>query len=246
MTSALGDNVAGHRSKYEMLKNSLPAEDVGWQFVGGGDPFWTGYYEIEMIRRVKDLEGSSVVDIGCGIGRLAKHVMHEKVSAYLGIDIIQEIMDEAIFVTEGDPRFRFAIGENCAIPVDDASVDVIVAYSVITHLLDEETYEYFLDARRALKPDGVAIFSFIDFMHPRHSGNFFKHASQHRAGHGDLLKFITKEVLRMFAERAGFGSVEFIDGDTNLPTSGKTSPLVRADMIPATFALAQSACIMRA
>jgi len=246
MPSAFSDNVAGHRSKYELLKANLPPEEVGKVFVGGSDPLWTGYSEIEMIRRFKDLEGATVVDIGCGIGRLTQHIIHEKVARYLGIDIIPEILQDAINIAEGDERFKFAVGENCTIPMEDGAADVVVAYSVITHLLDEEIYEYFLDARRVLKSGGVAIFSFLDFMYASHVDNFFKHASHHRHGHGDILKYTTKEILSLFADRAGFSGVEFIDGAEQLPTSELASPLVPQDRIPATFAVGQSSCIMRA
>ena len=232
MTSALSDNVAGHRSKYEILKACLPPEDVGRMFVGGSDPIWTGYYELEIIRRFKPVAGATIVDIGCGIGRLTQHLLYEDVGAYVGIDIIQEIMDEAVELAKDDPRFRFAIGENCRIPVEDGSVDAIVAYSVITHLLDEETFEYLQEAKRSLKPSGVAIFSFVDFMNPSHAESFFKHASWHRQGHGDLLKYQTKEILRLFGERAGFSSVEFVDSDTALPTSGHGSKLIEQEKIP--------------
>ncbi len=244
MVGALA-NVEGHRSKYEMLKRSLPPEEVGKTFVGGGDPVQIGFIELEVIRRFKPLEGASVVDIGCGIGRLTQHMLHENISTYLGIDIIPEIMAEAAEKAKDDPRFGFAIAENCKIPAEDASVDIIVAYSVITHLLDEESYEYFQEFRRVLKPGGVVIISFLDFMYKDHVDNFFLYASLHRKGHGDLLKFTTKEVLSLFAHRAGFAGVEFIDGSVALKTSGLTSPIMPADKIPPTFTMIQSACVLR-
>jgi len=244
MPSALSDNVDGHRSKYEILKASLPPEEVGKVFVGGSDPIWMGFCELEMIRRSKDLNGATVVDIGCGIGRLTQHMLHEPLTRYLGIDIIPEILQDAIEIAKDDKRFSFEIGSDCKIPMEDGVADVVVAYSVITHLLDEETFEYLQDARRVLKPGGVAIFSFLDFMYDRHVENFFRHAAQHRHGHGDMLKYTTKEVLRLFGEKAGFSNVQFVDGVDALPTSGKTSPLMSEP--PKKFQLGQSSCILTA
>jgi hypothetical protein len=45
------NNVAGHRAKYELLNASLPKEEVGSVFVGGGDAVLTGYNELELIRK---------------------------------------------------------------------------------------------------------------------------------------------------------------------------------------------------
>jgi trans-aconitate methyltransferase len=40
--------------------------------------------------------GAFRVDIGCGTGRLTRHLRHEDIAGYLGVDIIPEILQEAI------------------------------------------------------------------------------------------------------------------------------------------------------
>jgi SAM-dependent methyltransferase len=177
--SACLDNLTGHRAKYEYLKANLPREEVGGQFVGGGPALAIGFIELEIIRHFTDLKGAFVVDIGCGIGRLTRHLVHEDIVGYLGIDVIPEVMREAIDSVHGDPRFAFGLGENCRISREDASCDVVVGFSVITHLLDEEAYEYFVEAKRVLKPGGIAVFSFLDFGSPAHADSFFAHAAMH-------------------------------------------------------------------
>jgi 2-polyprenyl-3-methyl-5-hydroxy-6-metoxy-1,4-benzoquinol methylase len=238
------DNLAGHRNKYNTLKSLLPAADVGREYVGGGDPLWTGYNELELIRSYANLFGAFVVDIGCGIGRLTRHLLHEDIARYLGTDILPEIMAEAIDCAAGDPRFEFAINTSCAIPAETASANVVVAYSVITHLRDEETFEYFADSRRVLKPGGVAIFSFLDMLEQAHVDLFFTYAAYHRQGHGDLMKFQTKAVLSMLATKAGFSQVNFVGPAQELATSGKASPLIERDYIPFSFAFGQSVCVL--
>jgi SAM-dependent methyltransferase len=190
-----------------MLKAGHPAEDVGKLFVGGSDPVLIGYAEVEEIKRFRSIAEIEVVDIGCGIGRLARHMLHEPIRSYLGTDIIPEIMAEAVALTQRDARFQFATVTTCSIPSDDACRDLVVAFSVVTHLLDEEVYEYIAEAKRVLRPDGVAIFSFLDFGNRAHSDAFFRHAAVHRGGHGDLLKFTSSDVLIMFAKSAGMSSV---------------------------------------
>lgn len=245
MPSASADNVGGHRQKYEHLKANLPADQVGAQFVGGLDPVWVGYMEIEVIRRFAFTNGASIVDLGCGIGRLTQHVLLEPVSKYHGIDIIPEIMQSAEDMARGDDRFSFSIGSECKIPLEDATVDCVVGFSVITHLLDEEVFEYVSEARRVLRKGGVAVFSFLDFNHAPHRNDFFGHAAAHRHGHGDLLKFTTKDVLDHMAKKAGFLSVEFQDGDQKIPTSGLETELFGGDKIPESFVFGHSLCAMR-
>lgn len=237
------NNVAGHRAKYDLLNKSLPKEEVGRTFVGGGDAVLTGFFELETIRNFKQLKGSDIVDVGCGIGRLTKYLLEENVGQYLGIDIIPEILQDAIEVAKGHPNFNFAIGENCKIPAPDASFDVICGFSLITHLLEEEIFEYFLEARRVLRSDGVAVFSFVDFENPHHQTLFFRHARHHRHGHGDLLKFVTKSVLRIFAKEAGFSATTFLEnGVADVGGNGRSS-LIDGRRAPRQT-MGQSVCAM--
>jgi SAM-dependent methyltransferase len=238
------NNVAGHRAKYDLLNASLPKEEVGLVFVGGGDAVVTGFNELELIRKYKRLAGASIIDIGCGIGRLTKYMLEERLSDYLGLDIIPEILDEAVKSAEGHPQFKFAIVENCKLPKPDQSADVVCGYSLITHLLDEEIFEYFMEARRVLRPGGLALFSFIDFENPTHLSSFITHAKQHRHGHGDLLRFTTKSILQLLATNAGFSSAAFLEeGRTDLNIGGRTRLLDGRDA-PKGIHLGQSVCAM--
>lgn len=246
MPSANSDNVAGHRLKYENLKAHFSEEDVNRHFVGGSDPVYTGYMELELIRRFRSTDDIFLVDIGCGIGRLTRHMIHQPIKGYLGLDIIPEIMAEAEDIAKGNEKFSFAIANDCKIPLEDSSADVVVAFSVITHLMDEEVYDYIKEARRVLAKGGVALFSFLDFHYPRHREDFFRHATHHRHGHGDVLKFTTKNILGTMAAESGFGSVEFVDGLTEIPASGLGSPVIEDGAFPPFVQSGQSVCVMKA
>ncbi|MDP8983091.1 MAG: class I SAM-dependent methyltransferase [Acidobacteriota bacterium] len=224
----------------------MPLGEVGNTFVGGDDPVFIGYKELEVIRRFTDLSGASIVDIGCGIGRLTRHLIHENVKDYLGLDIVPEIMQEARAFAAGDPRFRFEIAQDFKIPIADASATLVVAFSVITHMIDEEGFEYIREARRVLKPGGIALFSFLDFMDEVHLEAFFRHAGEYRLGHGDMLKYTTQAVLQKFAQRAGFIQTEFISGHAKLKTSGVPSRLLDVNAIAPTYNMYQSVCAMTA
>ena len=164
-------NLEGHQTRLKKLQATLPPEKVAKAYVGGGteyDEQNIGWIEEEAIRRHVALNMASVVDIGCGIGRLTRLLLDCNLKAYLGIDILDPILYEAKKVAKDHAHFTFANVRNFKIPRLDGSVDVVCGFSLITHLLDEQAYLYFAETARVLKPGGLALFSFVDFNHPRH------------------------------------------------------------------------------
>jgi SAM-dependent methyltransferase len=209
MPAPLLDNLGGHRSKYEILKASMPEAEVGVVYTGSTPG--SGTLLINAVKAYVNLKDAKVIDVGCGIGRLTEHLMKEPIQSYLGTDIIPEIMKNAQDKSAEDQRFSFSIVDSCSIPAADNSTDLVVSFSVITHLIDEEVLRYFLEAKRVLRTGGTAIFSFMDFDLPAHQEVFFRHAPVFETGHGDLLKFTTKSVLAIFSQHAGMETVDFAD-----------------------------------
>ena len=60
---------------------------------------------------------------------------------------------------------RNSASEAVASTPPDASFDVIYAASLFTHLLPDETRNYFCETRRVLKPTGRCLFSFFHLDH---------------------------------------------------------------------------------
>jgi SAM-dependent methyltransferase len=245
MPDATSNNLAGHRAKYDHLSRTLPADEVGPAYVGGGDPVLHGFKELEVLRAHAELTDAAVIDVGCGIGRLTQHLVAQPIRSYLGLDIIPEVLKEAVARAAGDRRFRFAVPAECVIPADDVSSEIVVGFSLITHLMDEEAFDYIREASRVLRPSRVAIFSFLDFNLPTHAAMFLAHAGQHRNGHGDILKFTTKDVLRLFGHEAGFTDVAFVDGTDELCYSGAGSSLLDVGTLPSRYQFGQSLSIFR-
>jgi SAM-dependent methyltransferase len=242
---SIAEPVAGHRAKYDLLASHMSPEEAGIQFVGAGDPVLIGFMELEILRRSHALEGASVIDIGCGIGRLAKYLFDENLTEYLGLDIIPEILQSAIDAAGDRPNFKFAIVEEAKLPVAAFSTDIVCGFSLITHLLDEEIFEYFAEAKRVLRPGGVAVFSFMDLDVPHIREQFFEHARVHRTGHGDLLRFTTKPVLKHIADGAGFKTTTFSEGHDAIASSKARTKLIDGRDAPEMFVLGQSICVMQ-
>ena len=106
-------------------------------------------------------DGMSIIDLGCGSGRLAKHLgLKFEALQYLGIDIVAELLDYA--ASQSPAGYRFVLNHTLSLPAPDASTDIVAIFSVITHLLHQESYVYLQEAKRVLKPGGRVVFSFLE------------------------------------------------------------------------------------
>jgi SAM-dependent methyltransferase len=127
---------------------------------------------------------SSVLDIGCGLGRIAfplRYVLTE--GTYLGFDVNRRFV---AFAQERFspvyPHFRFVwadirntyynpegahLASEYRFPCEDASLDIAFAASVFTHMVPENTRRYFQETARALKAGGKCLFSFFVLDHYR-------------------------------------------------------------------------------
>jgi SAM-dependent methyltransferase len=235
------NNIAGHRKRFEDLNARKPEGEAANLFVGGGDPIHIGYREKELISRHSPLNGAYVVDIGCGIGRLTQYVAKEAVDGYLGTDIVPEILARARESAGGRQDFRFKIVKECKIPLEDERASIVCGFSLITHLLDEEVFAYFREARRVMKTGGIAVFSFLDFVHDR---AMFVQFQSNRGARPDVLKFFEKSTLTMFADENGFDVVEFMDGGADAPARAK-GMLLDGRPAPKSISIGQSVIFMR-
>jgi hypothetical protein len=135
------DFVRAHRARFKALIKSRPREEAMRLYVGGtGDPVSIGRREKVAIARFADLDGAYVIDIGCGVGRLTAHLPDEPIARYLGTDVVPEVLAEA---DPDDARFHFELVDDIVIPEADGAADIVCAFSVITHLMDDETFRYF-------------------------------------------------------------------------------------------------------
>jgi 2-polyprenyl-3-methyl-5-hydroxy-6-metoxy-1,4-benzoquinol methylase len=239
---ANANNIAGHQTRLDHLKQHLPPDKVGAAYVGGGDridPAIVGYMEEEAIRRHRSLDGAYVIDVGCGIGRLTKYLMTAGIARYLGTDILPEILEQARALTPGQEEFQFRIVRDFTIPEADGQADIVCGFSLITHLLDEEVFLYFRETARVLKPNGIAVFSYLDFKHPIHQRQFLSYVDVHKVKR-DLLKLFERDTLCKFADMVGMRVIESIDGGKPFPASGKRTMLSNGQPAPSSVTSGQS------
>jgi SAM-dependent methyltransferase len=122
---------------------------------------------------------ANIVDLGCGIGRLAFQLLEflSDRGRYAGIDVsLDSILwcrrnlslirpNFAFYQVDAysevyNPFGRFSTTE-MHLPVPDRSADRIFAGSLFTHLLEDEVIHYLREFRRILRPDGFVYTSFF-------------------------------------------------------------------------------------
>jgi SAM-dependent methyltransferase len=146
------------------------------QFVGAGDFVAVGD---EFLGHLVELAGlrpdSDVLDVGCGIGRIARPLAgYLTTGAYAGFDV--EPLGIEWCRARYPERFRFDLADlrngryrpggarsaaEYRFPHHDATFDVAVMTSVLTHLPAPEAERYLAEARRVLRPGGRLLATFF-------------------------------------------------------------------------------------
>lgn len=139
--------------------------------VGGGDYHVIGRAFADKIAARTQLQSEwSVLDIGCGTGRVAAPLLSklDANGSYTGFDVSQRAVAWAQrHVTPGLSTARFVHvdaanseynpkgkqpGSAISFPADDASVDLCFATSLFTHLCANDARHYLAESARVLKP----------------------------------------------------------------------------------------------
>lgn len=210
----------------------------------GGDFERIGVLEHALMREAGLRPDSQVVDVGCGAGRLAVQLARHPGLRYLGTDVVPAVLDHARR-RAGRPDFRFIHVDRVSIPSADGSVDMVCFFSVLTHLLHEESFLYLQEAHRVLKPGGKIVFSF--FEHATAVGEVVFAANldwvRKRIVASQLNIFLHRSDIRLWARRIGFRVEALRDGEIGSVTVG---PAEATQAVPAgPHAFGQSICVLR-
>lgn len=172
----------------------------------------TGNLQKEILLHYGLKPNMSIIDFGCGSGRLANSLPADYNLDYLGIDVIEELLD---YARKNSPKnYVFNIHKKLlTIPVKSGSIDIICAFELFPLLLHEEIFIYLEDMKRALKKDGKVIFSFLEFDNCQHWEIFNDSVDDKKNKMPALLNtFTEKSVLKLWADKIGFKIIEFTDG----------------------------------
>lgn len=110
-----------------------------------------------------------VLDLGCGIGYTCKMVS-PKVREYIGIDYSPEMIRSASKFNKEFKNTKFITNDGLAIPFDDNYFDVIYSEQIFQHISQENSYSYFKEILRTIKPDGSFFLQIPRFGRPAANG----------------------------------------------------------------------------
>jgi 2-polyprenyl-3-methyl-5-hydroxy-6-metoxy-1,4-benzoquinol methylase len=101
--------------------------------------------------------GASILDFGCGQGRLCAELAALGHHDYTGIDWAPEMIRVA---SEHHPRGRFRVNEGSGVPADAASFDVVLLFAVLTCMPDDAAQKKLVsEFKRVLRPGGLILVS---------------------------------------------------------------------------------------
>ncbi|MBI5084014.1 MAG: class I SAM-dependent methyltransferase [Acidobacteria bacterium] len=146
--------------------------------------------------------GHTVLDIGCGIGRLLKWVA-PRCSKAIGMDISKGMLAKARRRLSSLPNLELMqLPQRLTFPLASASVDFAYFYHVSEHMDREDAYKILGEIRRTLKSNGVALVQFSLLDHPDNRGEFLRWAKAGDA-EGVRSRFYTEQEAHLMLDMAG-------------------------------------------
>lgn len=219
-----------YTAQVERTASFIPVRDAMSTSIGG-DFDYIGDVEVAALKRYGLAPDHRVIDVGCGSGRLAVPLSSFLRGPYSGFDVVDDLVTYARD-TVRRPDWRFDTVDHIQIPEPDGCADMVCFFSVLTHLLHEQSYWYLEEARRVAKPGGTIVVSFLEFADREHWPIFARSvADAKRPDHADPLSvFIERDVLRTWADDLELEVIDIHDGDSAIDEG---------------LYLGQSLCVMR-
>lgn len=176
----------------------------------GGQSRTIGILEHSVLVTLGLTSQDTVVDIGCGSGRLSNRLANTHRGVFVGTDILPGLVEYAQKKAARED-WRFHVAASPPLPIEDGIADFVCFFSVFTHLLDEDIYRYLAEAARILKNGGKIVFSFLDFSVASH-WTIFEQTLADSSPNPVLNKFIGKDAIHAWTTNLGLRIEQLYDG----------------------------------
>ncbi len=141
-------------------------------------------------------EGNRIFDLGCGNGRLLRPLSEKYPYTYFtGIDFSTPMIEFAM----GNSNIIYILNDGETMPCSDNYFDGGYSMIMFQHITNENFVAYLKEIARALKPDGIFIFQFVEGQQ--------QHFLSHNATVDDVKKWVTDAGMRVVSLTGGIYEV---------------------------------------
>jgi phosphoethanolamine N-methyltransferase len=169
-----------------------------------------GVDEVDRYLKGINLDGRSVLDIGCGLGGIDVHlVRHHGAAQVTGIDIDPALIDRCKLLAQKyrvEAQTRFVCVEPGPLPFDDQSFEIVTSKDSIIHI--ENKYELAADVYRVLKPGGW--FAASDWL-AGYEGQASPEMQEYLVAEGLDFGLASAKTYADALLRAGFSDIDIVD-----------------------------------
>lgn len=202
------------------------------EVIGCGSYQLMGQIELDLLRMAGLTPSATLVDLGCGNGRLAVHaVPFLSTGAYHGVDLCLPFLNKAeervaMLAPPPSCKVRWHHSDSPELPLEMGSVDLYCAFSVFTHMEHEDTFRYLQAARRRVKHGGKFVASCLTFDLPLAKEMFLAEAHVELQTRWSRVRNVvtTVELMEGIATLAGWNVERWIPGNDSIITQDGRPP----------------------
>jgi ubiquinone/menaquinone biosynthesis C-methylase UbiE len=154
---------------------------------------------------------SVVVDLGCGMGRIALYIA-PLCKTLWAVDVSEQMLGYARKRMAEQANVRYARCADTRVPdIADATVDFLYSIIVLQHLEREDAFNLVRDVYRMLTPGGKALLTWPNLLDDGFLESFLAYADKGESTNPARARIYTTTELQRLLPAAGFSSVEVRD-----------------------------------
>jgi SAM-dependent methyltransferase len=173
----------------------------------------TGHAHAEVLLGLVDA-GSTVLDLGCGIGRIALYVVPH-CGDFWAVDLSPDMLDMARRRLAGAGSVRYALCAGTCVPdVKDESIDFLYSILVLQHIEREDAFLLMEEVVRMLRPGGRAYLTWPNIEHTLR--DFVDYARAGETSNPSRARMYTRSEVEAIVPAAGFSAFEILEELPNI------------------------------